>query len=462
MALANPMIDNHLKALVQTGYAVDTVVQLLIAMDRVTGDHLETLINNWNSISARFENRIAGLEDLDEKQHQHCALITGTIEEIEREISRYGKYISDAEDHINTNVATLQDRLARRCVSNLLFVEKLKSNQDASRLLTFLKAKVTDPGFAYYLEGTAGALVELRSAIKSGSKTALSLIAKHHMFAQINQAYTGEDSLDYDTQARTDDQIGHGHEDNNRDALSVDHYSTDARNLADFIAELAGYIDQLLDELRNENTRLQANEFNAVENLVDYQDQITHENAVLAVYINQWGSHIEDLKVTLAEDQQASEECEARADDLDESIQSAQDQYADARAKFEKRRTSLEGTLVSLEAIIRIYVDKVLGASEVYKQRIDDQLARSHPQALGDFSSVTFNSGNQDQPSYVEEEVVSGGAYDFRNDQRSYSVSSFKDDVSANKHAAYQNVEEVNEEIDEVVSWLSGEVGSGY
>ena len=43
MSLANPMIDNHLKVLAQTGYAVDTVVQLLVAMDRVTGDHLTYL-----------------------------------------------------------------------------------------------------------------------------------------------------------------------------------------------------------------------------------------------------------------------------------------------------------------------------------------------------------------------------------------------------------------------------------
>lgn len=462
MALANPMIDSHLKSLIQTGYTVDTVVQLLIAMDRVTGDHLETLINNWVDVSAHFEARISGLQDLDDQQHQHCAVITGTIDEINREIARYGQFVQEAQDHINVNIATIQDRLAKRCVSNLMFVEKLKSNQDSTRLLTFLKAKVSDPGFAGYLEGTASALVELRHAIKSNSKSVLSLIAKHHMFAQISQAYTGEDNLHYDTQARSDEQIGHGHEDNNVDALHVDSFTIDARNLADFIAELLGFIDGLLEQLHQENAQLQANEFTAVENLIEYQDQVLHENAVLGVYIGQWSTHVEDLKVLLAQDIQAEAECEDRADALDQAVQDAQDQYADATTQFNERKSSLAGTLSALENIIRIYVDKVLGASEVYKQRIEDQLQRSRPEGqVADYSQLTFNSGNQDQPSYDEEEVVSGGAHDFRNDQDSYSVPSFQDDSALNKNVANQQVNAWNDEISAVVSYVSGEIGSG-
>lgn len=460
MALANPMIDSHLKSLIQTGYTVDTVVQLLIAMDRVTGDHLEALINTWSETSANFETRIAGLQDLDSQQHQHCAVITGTIDEIHREIERYSQFISEAQDHINVNVATIQDRLAKRCVSNLMFVEKLKSNQDSTRLLTFLKAKVSDPGFADYLEGTAGALVELRHAIKSNSNV-LSLIAKHHMFAQISQAYTGEDDLHYDTQARTDEQIGHGHEDNAVDALHVDSFTIDARNLDNFIAELLGFIDGLLDQLHHENIQLQANEFTAVENLIEYQDQVQHENAVLGVYIAQWSQHVDDLKELLVQDEQAQEECQARADDLDQAVQDAQDQYADATSQFNERKSSLEGTLSALETIIRIYVDKVLGASEVYKQRIDDQLARSRPEGqVADYDQLTFNSGNQDQPSYVEEEVVSGGAHDVRNDQNSYTVPSFDDKSAEARHAAYQQNEDWNQEISEFVSVVSSIVGS--
>jgi chromosome segregation ATPase len=251
----------------------------------------------------------------------------------------------------------------------------LKANTDAAALLNFLRNQVANPGFRDYLSAQEGALTELKHHITHKKHHALSAIAKHHMLALLQQdGYSGEDDLHYDQRARTDEEIGSGHHDNDRAGMTTQSFTIDARNLDDFIAELLGFIDGLIEQINADNASLAANEFAAVEDLIAYQDQIEQEAIVLNLYIGQWSAHIDELSATIEQNEQASAECHDRLEYLNDSLANDQAAYETEFAAFEERRDSVQHTIGALDEVIEVYASKVAGAAEEYKREYDEEI----------------------------------------------------------------------------------------
>jgi len=178
------------------------------------------------------------------------------------------------------------------------------------------------------------------------------------------QQYQGEDELNYNADARSD--VGTGHIDNNKGALGLDHYN--GENIGDidtFIAQLVNLIDDLINQINESNDSLRDAELDSVEAFIQYKSQLERENAVLRKFIQQWGDHVEDLEVTLENNQNAEDECNALAATFHEDAENKQSKLDTAGANAHTRAESLSHTIDLLEQVISIYIEKVVSAKEV-------------------------------------------------------------------------------------------------
>jgi hypothetical protein len=360
----------------RSGYQVDRVVNLLEALYAVQNDHLQSLIDNWATTQPALQDAVDTANQLASTQNGQCQIISSTLTFSNNQINLYQSYIQAAQDSIARNEASLQEKEQNRCAGNLIFINRLKDNQDTLALLQYLRGKVADPSFKNYIASSSGAFFELKSVNKANM---FSFLAKHQMKMLIQQ-YQGEDDLGYNAAARED--VGTGHLDNDKGALGLDKYMPGQVGDVDlFISQLVDLLDGLIAQIHHDNDNLRDAELESVEAFIEYKSQLARENAVLQKFIQQWGGHISDLQTTYEQNQAASDACVEKAGDLTEAAQEKQDQLDQSAANFAATKSSLDGTLSLLEEVIDVYVNKVASASEIYKEKVDTWLSDHHYQA---------------------------------------------------------------------------------
>jgi len=366
-------------AQLRSGYAVDRVVSLLQALYAVQADHLQTLVDNWAQTQPALQSAIDDANALVAQQTTNCNIIGATLTFSANQIALYQTYINQATNSIASNQASLLDKQTNRCAANLIFINRLKDNQDTLALLTYLLGKVSDPSFKAYVESSSSAFFELKSVTKANM---FSFLAKHQLKMLIQQSqadstnYQGESdsSLDYTVSTRSNP--GTGQIDNSVGTLTLESWVPGQVGDIDlFISQLVDLINTLINQINSSNQSLQNAELSSVEAFIEYESQLERENTVLQKFITQWGGHINDLQATQAQNQQAEDDCTSQDDSLEEAASEKQAQLDAATALFTSTKASLDGTLALLDQVIQVYVTQVADASEVYKQEVDSWLS---------------------------------------------------------------------------------------
>mgnify|MGYP002623723432 FL=1 len=373
-------IQKAVSLLSQEGYTIDRVVELLRKIQIVEQKDLEALDNWWSEHQQILTTRVNDLESALGSKTAECNAIDDEIAQQQEIIETYERNIREAEETIQRNNAAVDEREAARCQATLLYIQRLKENQDALAFLHFLKGKIADPSFKEYLRRNHAAVGELKTHVGTNSTIGIGLLTKHQLLALLQQDdYVGLDRADleatYNVNHRTDDEIGTGHIDNERDSLTRDSYSTTIRDIDLFISQLLSFLDQLIAETTQAITRLEDAEYASVQDLIAFKNEIELQNKVLIKYIAIWRNYVSQLSDVVKTNQEALSECRAGIPPLEKQLEDARDTLRSDTEDYQERRKSQENTISMLEKVINLYITKVIGENpEIYKKRVDDGL----------------------------------------------------------------------------------------
>jgi chromosome segregation ATPase len=355
----------------QASDAVDSALQLLY--DLVQAEHDEQAdhdVRHAEEIRVG-DAQIAYLSDVKaqirqecDNGHEHLQFILDEIHDTETHLA----WIQGRVDTLNTQRQELADA---RCESNAIFVQTLREHNDAFEVIAWLRQDLANWQAAEDLNSHASLAQITNIADKLKAYSHLFDQSAIKEFAQLADPKAWEELTDGATRR----EIDAAHQDNNRDALSLENFDSDTTERdvhASLTDRLHALLDQLEAHLQQSLRDLEANEIRAAYDLGEWLDHADQELVELAADAERKHRYLEKLALDREVAQDFVDRCEVRYEESCAALQAAIDDLNAKKAWYaaETKRRSEEIDL--LHECIAIFEDKVASMKEYLRGRIED------------------------------------------------------------------------------------------
>jgi len=345
---------------VQAQDAVDDALNVLKDLIRAQQDEQAAHDASYAREKARIENTLAQLEDRRQRKRAECDDSKAHVDFVQDEITDTQSHL----DFIAKRVATInQQRIDLhdgRCESNQVFIQSLREHRDALDVIDFLIQDLQ----TYQAELNAGAsLAQVSSTVdKLRAFSYLFKTGTLNEFLQLADP-KAEAELTDGTKQRSAEDIGTGHEDNDKEALKLKQFEsgTDDRNVVggSAVERIIGLLNALQQHLRESMTDLETNEIRAAIDLANWLDKTEDELAELAADKERKTKYLQKLEVDLETAQNVWQQCENEYQQILEAIATNEAELERRTNEYHSETERRNNEITLIEECIKIFQERI-------------------------------------------------------------------------------------------------------
>lgn len=201
---------------------------------------------------------------------------------------------------------------------------------------------------------------------------------------QIAEDY--EVDVNTDVRARSDEEIGVGHVDNNVGDLELEDLGSDASKSWEFIlTDLLNLLQEIEDTINTKIATSLEDEVRASVAAADFKLKLEHEIQVYQQELEKWTANVARLEAVVAQDTANVAQCRAEEAAIEEQLATAKNDLEVATEQYNHKHANLSEEIEIFQEVIELYNDEVANQDNDFKARADDWIDD------GDFDDESYD-----------------------------------------------------------------------